>query len=56
MERPKVGGGNDVDPETEMPSALDEKLKEAIVGELKRQAADRPQTRAIHPISWSTAK
>jgi hypothetical protein len=30
-----------------MPSALDEKLKEAIVGELKRQAADRPQTLSV---------
>jgi hypothetical protein len=27
-----------------MVSVLDEKLKEAIVGELKRQAADRPQS------------
>ena len=27
-----------------MVSALDEKLKEAIVGELKRQAADKPQS------------
>jgi hypothetical protein len=39
--------GNDFDSETEMPSALDEKLKEAIVGELKRQAADRPQTLSV---------
>jgi hypothetical protein len=27
-----------------MASVLDEKLKEAIVGELKRQAADKPQS------------
>jgi hypothetical protein len=27
-----------------MASVLDEKLKEAIVGELKRQAADRPNS------------
>jgi hypothetical protein len=27
-----------------MAAVLDEKLKEAIVGELKRQAADRPQS------------
>jgi hypothetical protein len=27
-----------------MASVLDEKLKEAIVGELKRQAADRPHS------------
>jgi hypothetical protein len=27
-----------------MVSTLDEKLKEAIVGELKRQAADKPQS------------
>ncbi|MGY2901429.1 hypothetical protein [Bradyrhizobium sp. URHC0002] len=47
IERGKVGKGNDVDPETEMPSALDEKLKEAIVGELKRQAAGRPQTLSV---------
>jgi hypothetical protein len=43
----RLGSGNDVDPETEMPSALDEKLREAIVGELKRQAADRPQTLSV---------
>lgn len=30
-----------------MASALDEKLKEAIVGELKRQAADKPQSLRI---------
>jgi hypothetical protein len=30
-----------------MTSALDERLKEAIVGELKRQAADRPQTLSV---------
>ena len=47
MERRKVGRGNDVDTEIEMPSVLDEKLKEAIVGELKRQAADRPQTLSV---------
>jgi hypothetical protein len=63
MERRKVGRGNDEgivnapagfgygreagDTETEMPSTLDEKLKEAIVGELKRQAADRPQTLSV---------
>ena len=47
MERRNVESGNDVDRETEMPSALDEKLKEAIVGELKRQAADRPQTLSV---------
>jgi hypothetical protein len=28
----------------EMVSALDEKLREAIVGELKRQAAENPQS------------
>jgi len=27
-----------------MPSPLDEKLKEALVGELKRQAAEQPQS------------
>lgn len=47
MERRKVGRGNDVDTEIEMPSVLDEKLKEAIVGELKRQAADSPQTLSV---------
>jgi hypothetical protein len=31
-----------------MVSALDEKLKEAIVGELKRQAADRPQSLRVN--------
>jgi hypothetical protein len=31
----------------EMASALDEKLKEAIVGELKRQAADKPQSLSV---------
>lgn len=30
-----------------MASALDEKLKEAIVGELKRQAADKPQSLTV---------
>ena len=30
-----------------MTSALDEKLKEAIVGELKRQAADKPQALGV---------
>jgi hypothetical protein len=30
-----------------MTSALDEKLKEAIVGELKRQAADKPQALSV---------
>jgi hypothetical protein len=29
-------------------SALDEKLKEAIVGELKRQAADSPQSLSVN--------
>jgi hypothetical protein len=29
-------------------SALDEKLKEAIVSELKRQAADRPQSLSVN--------
>jgi hypothetical protein len=42
-----LGRGSDIDTEIEMPSALDEKLKEAIVGELKRQAADRPQTLSV---------
>jgi hypothetical protein len=36
-----------IDTETEMTSALDEKLKEAIVGELKRQAADKPQALSV---------
>jgi hypothetical protein len=27
-----------------MPSPLDEKLREALVGELKRQAAEQPQS------------
>jgi hypothetical protein len=31
-----------------MVSVLDEKLKEAIVGELKRQAADRPQSLRVN--------
>jgi len=31
-----------------MVSALNEKLKEAIVGELKRQAADRPQSLMVN--------
>jgi hypothetical protein len=31
-----------------MVSVLDEKLKEAIVGELKRQAADRPQSLSVN--------
>jgi len=31
-----------------MVSALDEKLKEAIVGELKRQAADKPQSLSVN--------
>jgi hypothetical protein len=30
-----------------MPSALDEKLMEAIVGELKRQAADNPRSLGV---------
>jgi hypothetical protein len=30
-----------------MVSALDEKLEEAIVGELKRQAADKPQSLSV---------
>jgi hypothetical protein len=34
-----------------MPSALDEKLKEAIVGELKRQAADKPQSLGVSDSS-----
>jgi hypothetical protein len=34
-----------------MASVLDEKLKEAIVGELKRQAADKP-----HSLQVSDAK
>jgi len=29
-------------------SVLDEKLKEAIVSELKRQAADRPQSLSVN--------
>jgi hypothetical protein len=37
----------EIDTETEMTSALDEKLKEAIVGELKRQAADKPQALGV---------
>jgi hypothetical protein len=31
-----------------MVSALDEKLREAIVGELKRQAADKPQSLSVN--------
>ena len=31
-----------------MVSALDEKLKEAIVGELKRQSADKPQSLSVN--------
>jgi hypothetical protein len=31
-----------------MVSVLDEKLKEAIVGELKRQAANRPQSLSVN--------
>lgn len=31
-----------------MASALDEKLKEAIVDELKRQAADKPQLLSVN--------
>jgi hypothetical protein len=31
-----------------MASALDEKLKEAIVGELKRQAAEKPQSLSVN--------
>jgi hypothetical protein len=31
-----------------MVSTLDEKLKEAIVGELKRQAADKPQSLSVN--------
>jgi hypothetical protein len=31
-----------------MASASDEKLKEAIVGELKRQAADKPQLLSVN--------
>jgi sugar-specific transcriptional regulator TrmB len=37
----------EIDTETEMTSALDEKLKEAIIGELKRQAADKPQALSV---------
>src|SRR5207302_2627440 len=37
----------ETDTETDMMSALEEKLKEAIVGELKRQAADKPQALSV---------
>jgi hypothetical protein len=47
MERRKVGSGIDVDTETDMTSALAEKLKEASLGESKRQAANRPQTLSV---------
>jgi hypothetical protein len=32
----------------EMVSALDEKLKEAIVDELKRQSPEKPQSLSVH--------
>jgi hypothetical protein len=43
----RLGVGTTLIRRTNMASALNEKLKEAIVGELKRQAADRPQTLSV---------